>query len=569
MGVSSCSRMRHLLVLLLSILSSVAPRNSFKAAEHNILDRNAPRNPGLPLGPADFHLARQMDRVLTNETAEGMMKPVTFTEGILNFEELELKGAQTGAAKTANLKNGLSKLTYHWPNGVVLDTIPGDGGCYAIIPYRPGGGRHEVGLEQNGCVTLKITVHELLHALGIKHEQCRPDRDDYVVINWSNIRSGGASQYLRDAWASDDESSLPAKCETTGASGENMQDCYSGWRVDACGEGYDFTSVMHYSLKSFAIDYDQNTVTPKDSSITEAGNTELSAGDIKKLQCMYNCDGTTYNGCGGHVYGDSGTLDALDDDKCQWMIRVDDGFAVEISVITFDVDCSNKLEMYEGSDATGGEIGKYCNDNTPGLVTSQTSSVYINWNNPGSNKFKATWKKVAIVCCSSVRMESSGGAASMYSDFMVTWVMDGEINNRPIYTADGGSKWMAVKTVSGNYIPSWIVSLSQFGNPGSSSGLMFGQSSAPKCPTAVSTWDFLSQTSGQIESDATLRVVCDGGCSADPPSAPADSTSDWDGSSKGIGTVVTYSCTSGDKKYVQCKADGTWSLDTVPECGDP
>ena len=51
----------------------------------------------------------------------------------------------------------------------------------------------------------------------------------------------------------------------------------------------------------------------------------------------YNCDGTTYNGCGGHVYGDSGTLDALDDDKCQWMIRVDDGFAVEISVITFDV----------------------------------------------------------------------------------------------------------------------------------------------------------------------------------------------------------------------------------------
>ena len=83
------------------------------------------------------------------------------------------------------------------------------------------------------------------------------------------------------------------------------------------------------------------------------------------------------------------------------------------------------------------------------------SSVYINWNNPGSNKFKATWKKVAskksfyfpkllscvlflgvllpntntnimrilncsVVCCSSVRMESSGGAASMYSDFMVT-----------------------------------------------------------------------------------------------------------------------------------------------------
>ena len=127
-----------------------------------------------------------------------------------------------------------------------LDIIPGDGGCYAIIPYRPGGGRHEVGLEQNGCVTLKITVHELLHALGIKHEQSRlvtchyfaqyillqrPDRDDYVIVNWSNIRSGGASQYLRDAWVSDPESSLPPECLTTGTAGENMQDCYSGWRV--------------------------------------------------------------------------------------------------------------------------------------------------------------------------------------------------------------------------------------------------------------------------------------------------------------------------------------------------
>merc|ERR1712107_562686 len=66
--------------------------------------------------------------------------------------------------------------------------------------------------------------------------------------------------------------------------------------------------------------------------------------------------------------------------------------------------------------------------------------------------------------------------------------------------------------------------------------------------------------------DADLKVVCDGGCSADPPAAPADSTSDWDGSSKGVGTVVTYSCTSGDKKYAQCGADGNWSPSTVPEC---
>ena len=75
-----------------------------------------------------------------------------------------------------------------------------------------------------GCLHLSdyLELSVLLH---------RPDRDDYVIVNWSNIRGGGASQYLRDAWASDSEASLPAKCETTGSSGENMQSCYSGWRV--------------------------------------------------------------------------------------------------------------------------------------------------------------------------------------------------------------------------------------------------------------------------------------------------------------------------------------------------
>ena len=71
---------------------------------------------------------------------------------------------------------------------------------------RPGAGKHTVGLEQNGCVTMKITVHELLHALGIKHEQSRsapfkhfflmfrPDRSDFITINWGNIVAGGGSQ---------------------------------------------------------------------------------------------------------------------------------------------------------------------------------------------------------------------------------------------------------------------------------------------------------------------------------------------------------------------------------------
>ena len=57
-----------------------------------------------------------------------------------------------------------------------------------------------VGVQQDGkiqtmCIgsgfkQVSTVTHEIFHLLGRNHEQCRTDRDQYVVVNWKNIKQG-------------------------------------------------------------------------------------------------------------------------------------------------------------------------------------------------------------------------------------------------------------------------------------------------------------------------------------------------------------------------------------------
>ena len=69
----------------------------------------------------------------------------------------------------------------------INDTIPDS--CHATVGFRgPGYGKHNVNLGATGCFTKSIIVHEFLHLLGVSHEQVRPDRDQYLTVNWTNMQ---------------------------------------------------------------------------------------------------------------------------------------------------------------------------------------------------------------------------------------------------------------------------------------------------------------------------------------------------------------------------------------------
>lgn len=61
------------------------------------------------------------------------------------------------------------------------------------------GGRQQLSLADFAFSYWSTTVieHEICHALGLLHEQCRTDRDNYVTVNWSNLTSSGQSQFAK------------------------------------------------------------------------------------------------------------------------------------------------------------------------------------------------------------------------------------------------------------------------------------------------------------------------------------------------------------------------------------
>ena len=131
------------------------------------------------------------------------------------------------------------------------------GGCSSYVGKV--GGRQELTL-QGGCASKGITQHEFIHALGLYHEQSRPDRDEYVKINWQNIQNGMEYNFEKNNGSS------------------------------TLGNKYDYNSVMHYENDAFSSN-GRVTITPlKPLNGKILGQRKQADNqDIIDIQLLYQC----------------------------------------------------------------------------------------------------------------------------------------------------------------------------------------------------------------------------------------------------------------------------------------
>ncbi|XP_078358783.1 uncharacterized protein LOC144643410 isoform X1 [Oculina patagonica] len=129
------------------------------------------------------------------------------------------------------------------------------------------GGRQTISVgNSDGSVVCRHgnIVHEIAHSLGFFHEHSRPDRDQYVSVNWDNIEGGYQKNFEKET------------LET----------------VDSLNVGYDYGSVMHYGEFFFTKTEGLKTLEPtQETTATIGQRVGLSDLDVQQGNLLYNCPG--------------------------------------------------------------------------------------------------------------------------------------------------------------------------------------------------------------------------------------------------------------------------------------
>eukprot|EP00416_Gambierdiscus_australes_P024691 CAMPEP_0171067810 /NCGR_PEP_ID=MMETSP0766_2-20121228/8207_1 /TAXON_ID=439317 /ORGANISM="Gambierdiscus australes, Strain CAWD 149" /LENGTH=627 /DNA_ID=CAMNT_0011524075 /DNA_START=42 /DNA_END=1925 /DNA_ORIENTATION=+ len=137
---------------------------------------------------------------------------------------------------------------------VFVQSNPGYG-CFAGLGMIPSWKSQALQIGP-GCEHVGITLHEILHALGVQHEHQRFDRDAVVDIHYGNVKPDSVLWFNKD------------------------NDVYTG-------QPYDLLSIMHYGAYSFSVN-DRPTITAKEGGHANLGGRgSLTESDVEQLKAMY------------------------------------------------------------------------------------------------------------------------------------------------------------------------------------------------------------------------------------------------------------------------------------------
>ncbi len=205
-------------------------------------------------------------------------------------------------------------------------------GCSATLGRV--GGMQNINLSE--ACSFGNTVHEILHAAGIFHEQSRLDRDSYVTINSANIQTGyeGNFDQVSSTYAADYGTYDYGSIMHYGNTFFGCWDCGSGAE---CDPDYCSTNSCSGCTKL-------ETITTIPAGIAIGQRTALSAGDINTLNTMYPTACSTGSGC-------PASEDVTQTLSGSELIEVSD-FITASNTITSSADveysATNKITMFDG-----------------------------------------------------------------------------------------------------------------------------------------------------------------------------------------------------------------------------
>ncbi|XP_050434322.1 uncharacterized protein LOC126841740 [Adelges cooleyi] len=137
-------------------------------------------------------------------------------------------------------------------------------GCWSSVGQV--GGKQNINLQYPNCWMGVGTIeHEMLHAVGVLHEQTRPNRDEYITVHDENIDKDAISNFNK----------------------------YSEVLVNDFGVSYDYGSVMHYSRKAFSTN-GKDTIVPKKPDVVIGQRVGMSIKDLEKVNKMYKFNWTEF-----------------------------------------------------------------------------------------------------------------------------------------------------------------------------------------------------------------------------------------------------------------------------------